>query len=297
MIHIKRTQIPENLKSEAELKKMGLRPITKPVAYTYQQFGPLYYLYDIKDTRAIRKCTENQLKALEKGRLKAVTCVRCNNVYDTRYFLNNQKVCEICIEKEEREKELQRLNEYKLKIKNQCIEWLGNPDKYIILDTETTGLEDTDEVVEICLIDTSGKILFESLIKPTQEIPNGAIRIHGITDKMVEAAPKWNEVWDEIKSIMIDKTLLIFNSGFDISMIMQTCQKYDIKTAQYNIDDSIKAKCLMNIYSNYVESSRWIGLQAACHWEGVEITQDHRAKGDCLMVLELIRKISVAEIR
>ena len=48
----------------------------------------------------------------------------------------------------------------------------------------------------------------------------------------------------------------------------------------------------MNLYMNYVDSERWIGLQRAMDYEGIDIIQDHSALGDCLCCLELIKKIA-----
>ena len=36
----------------------------------------------------------------------------------------------------------------------------------VYLDTETTGLEKTDEIVEISIVDDSGQVLLDSLVKP-----------------------------------------------------------------------------------------------------------------------------------
>lgn len=287
LVHIKRTEIPNNLKSKNELRKLRLRPAAPPVAFTYQQHGFIYYLYDISDTKPMKRATENQLKALEQGRIKRLTCKRCGEVQYSVADLNKEKLCwgcEVSVRRELHEK-------YKRKLSDQCKEFLSS-DKYLILDTETTGLHPLDEIVEISIINTKGDILFNSLIKPTQNIPEEATNIHGITDDMVWDAPTWDEVWNQIKEIMMNKTLLIYNSSFDVRMILQTCQKYNIKTPKYEIDENIGTYCIMNMYMDYEESESWISLQNACSWEKIDIEQNHRATGDCYMVLELIRKIA-----
>ena len=59
----------------------------------------------------------------------------------------------------------------------------------LYLDTETTGLRNSDELVDIAVIDNSGRILLNSLIKPRQSIPRDATAIHGITNQMVLHPP------------------------------------------------------------------------------------------------------------
>ncbi|HHJ4165905.1 TPA: exonuclease domain-containing protein, partial [Raoultella ornithinolytica] len=52
---------------------------------------------------------------------------------------------------------------------------------FLFIDTETTGLGEDAEIVEICIIDSHGSIMLNTLIKPTKPIPDEAIAIHGIT--------------------------------------------------------------------------------------------------------------------
>lgn len=52
------------------------------------------------------------------------------------------------------------------------------------LDTETTGLEKTDEIIEIAIVDSQGRVIFESFFRPTIHIPQAAINIHHISNEM-----------------------------------------------------------------------------------------------------------------
>ena len=87
----------------------------------------------------------------------------------------------------------------------------------IILDTETTGLKNDDEIIEICLIDLDGNILLNTLIKPTKPIPEQASRIHGIYDKDVENAPLWSEIYQNFINIIKDKEVIAFCYNFYFS--------------------------------------------------------------------------------
>jgi len=72
----------------------------------------------------------------------------------------------------------------------------------LYLDTETTGLGPTDQVVEIAILDPEGDPLVESLVRPTINIPPDAVAIHGITDEMVREAPSWPALWPTISPIL-----------------------------------------------------------------------------------------------
>ena len=64
----------------------------------------------------------------------------------------------------------------------------------IYLDTETTGLENTDEIIEIAIVNSEGRVVFESFIKPQKPIPASATAINHITNQMVANFPSWLEI-------------------------------------------------------------------------------------------------------
>jgi DNA polymerase III epsilon subunit-like protein len=69
-------------------------------------------------------------------------------------------------------------------------------------------------VIDLGIIDAQGNILYDSLLKPSCAIEEGAIAVHQITESMVSAAPCFSEEWPEILkrigkcSIITYKTLL-----------------------------------------------------------------------------------------
>jgi exodeoxyribonuclease X len=71
-------------------------------------------------------------------------------------------------------------------------------------DTETTGKEPTDEVIEIGWHEIRDGHLYttgrRTFVKPARPIPASASAVHHITDADVADAPPWNEAW----RIMVD---------------------------------------------------------------------------------------------
>lgn len=86
---------------------------------------------------------------------------------------------------------MNQLKETKLEIKTYINNMFINRDQFVILDTETTGLTLRNQIIEINVIDLTGKILLNSLVKPTINIPAEAASIHGITNEMVHDAPSY----------------------------------------------------------------------------------------------------------
>ncbi|GAA3911638.1 exonuclease domain-containing protein [Gibbsiella dentisursi] len=175
--------------------------------------------------------------------------------------------------------------------------WLDS-DK-LILDTETTGLDDNAEIVEICLIDCNGFIMLNTLIKPTQPIPPEATAIHGITNEMVANAPTWRDVHGAVATLFFENRFVAYNASFDARMIIQSARLHGLG------DDGLcsfieeYSRCAMLAYAEYYgqESSRggykWQKLTAAAEQQGVVIEGiPHRALSDCLTTLGVIEAMA-----
>ncbi len=158
-------EVPDNLKTKTQLGKMGLRPARgqKPVALkTHRKYSD-YNLYDIAQAVPKRKTSEAQLKALQKARRIACTCKQCEKVFGdpTSWRTKPNRhgsldICWSCHHANELELEAMREREGRYR----ATEWAKDilEDKgTIILDTETTGLDANDVVIELAVIDTSGK--------------------------------------------------------------------------------------------------------------------------------------------
>ena len=61
-------------------------------------------------------------------------------------------------------------------------------DHPLYLDTETTGLHNSAEVIELGIVDDDGNVLFDELVRPRGKIDPAAGRVHGITQEMLADA-------------------------------------------------------------------------------------------------------------
>ena len=99
--------------------------------------------------------------------------------------------------------------------KQTNLEKLG---QFTVIDTETTGLHcGQNQIVELTAIrfrDWKPVEIFTTLVNPGKPIPEDATRIHGITDEMVEDAPKIAEVIKDFDSFLGSDNLLGHNTSF-----------------------------------------------------------------------------------
>jgi DNA polymerase-3 subunit epsilon len=165
----------------------------------------------------------------------------------------------------------------------------------LYLDTETTGLTFTDQIVEICVLDHDGTVLVDSLIKPLVRISVSAANIHGITNEMVKNAPTWAELWPVIESILSSRRIAIYNSEFDVRMMQQSHRRHGMA---WSLPDE-HFLCIMQLYAQYFGqwdsrrgSYRWHSLQAAGRQCRIALPNTHRAQADAALARALMRHIA-----
>jgi DNA polymerase III subunit epsilon len=250
---------PPNLKTKKQLSEMGFSPLAAVgVIHTRKYSVSLYDPDNPKSVKPKRKSSPKQLENLATKREKQAKIRRYWEWYESyRRF------------------EIDRVNAIKT-AKN----YLENKSKYVILDTETTGLNEA-QIVEIAVIDLDGKTLLNTLVKPTILIPPEVIEIHGITDEMVADSPSFPEVYPLIIQVLKDKTVLIWNRKFDVS-ILDYCRNFH-KLPSFKLSD--RSECLMEIHAQW--NGEWSEYWQDYKWQ--PLGSEHRALSDCLAALNIIK--------
>lgn len=118
----------------------------------------------------------------------------------------------------------------------------------VVIDTETTGLEEADRICSIALVMGTG--IHYELINPLKKIPPKASAIHHITNEMVKEAPVFerSEAREWLHRINSPQAVLIsHNAPFELGML----QKEGI-TWQGEVIDTLKcAQSLMDDLEGY----------------------------------------------
>ena len=97
--------------------------------------------------------------------------------------------------------------------------------RYIVLDTETTGLDPDDghKIIEIGCIEILNRNItnntFHKYINPNREIDIEASKIHGLTNNFLRDKPLFEEVYSEFREYISDSPLIIHNAPFDIGFL------------------------------------------------------------------------------
>lgn len=188
----------------------------------------------------------------------------------------------------------------------------------LFLDTETTGLSDHHEACDIAIVDVTGAVLLNSLVKPVrQPIERQASEIHGITNDMVRNAPTMRDLLPEMERILRGRTVLVYNLEFDQYKITRSLVNNDFQICatpegpdqvrpwwfapmeehQFALISGHSWHCAMNLYAqfqgawnDYHNSYRWHRLSTALEQCGLALPEGdiHRALPDAEMTRRLI---------
>ncbi len=183
----------------------------------------------------------------------------------------------------------------------------------LFLDTETTGLSPMDEICEIAIIDVTGQVLINSLVKPIRSIPLSATDIHGISNEMVKSAPTFRDLLPELDRILRGRTVLVYNVEFDIDKLYRSAEANGLKGAfelwwkRFDVGPGVVASLwhdVMELYATYYgdwndyhHSYRWQRLGAALHQCGIEFPKSiHRAHADAEMTRRLVLHMAEGQL-
>ena len=104
--------------------------------------------------------------------------------------------------------------------------------KYAIVDIETTGgTRKSRGITEVAVVVSDGHQVVDtwsSLINPFESIPPRISALTGITDDMVEDAPGFDDVAEELMGKLEDCVFVAHNVGFDYAFLRGHFEAMDI---------------------------------------------------------------------
>lgn len=176
----------------------------------------------------------------------------------------------------------------------------------LVIDTESTGIEREDQIIEIALVDLDGDVVFESLVRPSIEIHPDAQAVHQILPEEFAEAPTFSEIVPQLRKVIGDKPLVSFNYEFDIRMIRQSllAEGKRLPNGWGRLRGEVEdTNCIMKLYAEYY--GQWNNFRHGYRWQGqlkaleqCGITIDgpaHRASTDALGALSLLKHMAESE--
>lgn len=155
---------------------------------------------------------------------------------------------------------------------------------YAIIDIETTGGSSRlEKITEIAIYLHDGNQItgeFVTLVNPERNIPYFITSLTGITNEMVEEAPRFYEIAKTVVELTEGRTFVAHNARFDYSFIRQ-----EFKSLGFNYKRSILDTVALS--RRLLPGHRSYSLGNICKDLRIIINGRHRASGDALATVKL----------
>jgi DNA polymerase III epsilon subunit-like protein len=181
------------------------------------------------------------------------------------------------------------------KASRKAAAWMA--DEVLVIDTETTGLGDDAQVIELAIVDASGAVLLETRLRPSVPVEPGAAEVHGIGEAELASAPVWPEVAAKVEALLRGRCVVAFNAEFDFRLLRQTGAAFGDGMPWLN---GVERRCAMYLAAaaygatnRHGTISLWsASLEAGVSWEGAA----HSAVADAWVTAALLRSLAQVSI-
>lgn len=156
---------------------------------------------------------------------------------------------------------------------------------FAVTDIETTGgTPSANSITEVAVMLTDGNEIlreFQSLVNPRTRIPNYITVLTGITDEMVEDAPLFEDIAEELLDIFKDTIFVAHNVNFDYSFLKAG---FENSGKAFNMSKLCTVRYTRKMFPGISSYS----LGALCSHFSLENDNPHRAMNDTIMAQQLL---------
>lgn len=148
------------------------------------------------------------------------------------------------------------------------------------LDTETTGLSSSDEIIELSICTHDKRVVFDSILSSKVNCSAQAIAVHGITDEQIANGMPIESAKAALIELLEGKTIISFNVDFDCQMLFQTI---GLTTK--------KRFCVMKWSQSVLDYERWPRLEKVCERLNIKQSEAHRSLADTITTIDVFNKL------
>ncbi len=169
--------------------------------------------------------------------------------------------------------------------------------RYIVFDTETTGLEPElgHRVVEMGCVEIANRQLtgrhFHTYLNPERDIDPGAQNVHGLSREFLSDHPVFAQKVDDFLDFIRGGTLIIHNAAFDVKFLnaeLERLQRPPLREYCAGVIDTL-------MQARELHPGKRNSLDALCDRYG--ISNNHRTLHGALLDSELLAEVWLAMTR
>ncbi|HEY1058413.1 MAG TPA: DNA polymerase III subunit epsilon [Limnobacter sp.] len=169
--------------------------------------------------------------------------------------------------------------------------------RYVVLDTETTGLEvrQGHRIIEIGCIEVAGRQVtnrhFHEYVNPQRAVDEGAFQVHGISDDMLADKPTFSAVAERFLDFVRGSTLIIHNAAFDIGFLDAELERLNLGKMADHVEGVIDSLMM----AREMFPGKRNNLDALCDRLGVN--NSHRQFHGALLDSQILAEVYLAMTR
>jgi DNA polymerase-3 subunit epsilon len=169
--------------------------------------------------------------------------------------------------------------------------------RYVVLDTETTGLEAHlgHRVIEIGCVEVVNRRVtkrnFHTYLNPDRDIDAGAFNVHGLSREFLSEHPRFEDKAKDLIEFVRGSTLIIHNAEFDLKFLnaeFNRLQLGEFRAHCHEVIDSLR-------HARDIHPGKRNSLDALC--DRYDISNKHRTLHGALLDSELLAEVWLAMTR
>ena len=185
-----------------------------------------------------------------------------------------------------------RAGDFRVAAADESLAGLLDRADVVVIDTETTGVGARSEVLDVAIIDTTGRVLLDAVSLPQGAIRREVSNMHGLTrDRLRKmGARPWPEVHREVCDALRGVTWAVaWNAEYDRRLLQQTAERHGLTLPR------LRWRCaMMADVERRGPGARRAKLSDAARRYGVTVRPTHRAMADARATLDVLRALASA---
>ena len=171
----------------------------------------------------------------------------------------------------------------------QAIMAMQTNDSARVLELDTTGLTDQDEIVRVTLVDLTGTVHDDLFFKPSRPLSAEASAANGLTDEMLHYAPDLQDMWEILRARVYGHYVLSFSQAFDLKKLNEAAARHHLAPIVIVGGD------LQRHVTQYYNREYYLTLADVCERIGHPLESNsaiHRAQGQCAILKAMAEGIT-----
>lgn len=208
-----------------------------------------------------------------------VYSVKIQNMVNNSVDKIKEKYAHLSENKEKEGKKAKHSGKYK---------YLGLED-FVVIDTETTGLDKDDEIIELSVVSSEKEELYHSTFMPEKDINPFAAKVNHFSKEKLKGSPVFCDEWENIRKVVNGRRVLGHNIQFDKRLVIQTLEKYgmDPKEGEELFRQTYDSK---DIAKKHIRSKSY-SLNNLTTLIGITREEQHNSTDDCVMTIEFLERL------